>query len=49
LVLEILFGIKAAKGTNHVQRKPGILGEMAAYIGMAEAQNRGSLHFHFIG
>jgi hypothetical protein len=48
-VLETLFGIKAAKGANHVQRKPGIFGEMAAYIGMVEAQNRGSLHFHFIG
>jgi hypothetical protein len=22
---------------------------MAAYIGMVKAQNRGSLHFHFIG
>ena len=45
-VLEILFGIKVAKGAHHVQRKQGIFGEMAAYIGMVEAQNRGSLHFH---
>jgi Helitron helicase-like domain at N-terminus len=47
-VLEILFGIRVAKGKNHVQRKPGIFGEMVAYIGMVEVQNRGSLHFHFI-
>jgi hypothetical protein len=48
-VLEILFGIKAAKRGSHIKQKPGVFGDMAAYIGAVEAQNRGALHFHLIG
>ena len=47
-VLEILFGVKAAKQGSHVRRKTGIFGNMAAYIGTVEAQGRGTLHFHVI-
>ena len=47
-VLEILFGVKAAKRGGHVKRKTGVLGDMAAYIGAVEAQGRGTLHFHVI-
>ena len=47
-VLTILFGVKADRNRSHVKCKPGIFGEMAAYIGTVEAQGRGTLHFHVI-
>ena len=47
-VLEILFGVKAAKRGCQIKRKTGIFGDMAAYIGAVEAQGRGTLHFHVI-
>lgn len=48
VVLEELFGLTAAKGAKKIQRKPGIVGELKAYIGSVEAQGRGSLHLHII-
>ena len=48
VILEELFGLTAAKGGKKIQRKPGIVGELKAYIGSIEAQGRGSLHLHII-
>ena len=48
VILEELFGLTAAKGGKKIQRKPGIVGELKAYIGSVEAQGRGSLHLHII-
>jgi hypothetical protein len=47
-VLELLFGIKPCE-RGHIRRRPGIFGNMEAYIGTVEAQGRGTLHFHMIG
>lgn len=33
---------------NHLESGMGVLGEVAAYIGMWESQNRGSLHLHWL-
>ncbi|KAJ6563748.1 hypothetical protein B0H10DRAFT_2169159 [Mycena sp. CBHHK59/15] len=45
-ILEILFGIEVTP--FHVRSSMGILGEVAAYFGMVEAQNRASLHLHML-
>jgi Helitron helicase-like domain at N-terminus len=48
LVLQTLMGIEAGKGNNCIQRKEGVVGKVSAYIGMVEAQGRGTLHLHMI-
>ncbi|KAJ6543482.1 hypothetical protein B0H10DRAFT_2389367 [Mycena sp. CBHHK59/15] len=45
-ILEILFGIEVTP--FHVRSSMGILGEVAAYFGMVEAENRASLHLHML-
>jgi hypothetical protein len=45
-ILEVLFGIK--KTRFGVERKPGILGTVQAYLGTVEAQGRGALHLHML-
>ncbi|KAJ6631969.1 hypothetical protein B0H10DRAFT_2159554 [Mycena sp. CBHHK59/15] len=45
-ILEILFGIEATP--FQVRSSMGILGEVAVYFGMVEAQNRASLHMHML-
>ncbi|CAK5281207.1 unnamed protein product [Mycena citricolor] len=46
LILEILFGMECSsfQARSHM----GILGELAAYFGLVEGQNRASLHFHLL-
>ena len=48
VILEELFGLTAAKGGKKIQRKPGIVGELKAYIGSVKAQGRGRLHLYII-
>jgi hypothetical protein len=45
-ILETLFGFTKRK--NSIQRRPGILGQVAGYIGTVEAQGRGTLHLHLV-
>ena len=45
-VLETLFGIKSKGG--RVSASTGILGRLAAYYGVVEAQGRGTLHLHML-
>ena len=45
-ILEELFGITKHKG--HMTSERGILGELAAYFGVVEAQGRGTLHLHML-
>ncbi|CAK5283390.1 unnamed protein product [Mycena citricolor] len=45
-ILEMLFGIKTLG--FRVRSEMGIFGQLAAYFGMVEGQNRASLHFHLI-
>lgn len=46
IVLEELFGItRTSKNTTSIE---GIFGEVAAYIGMVESQNRATLHLHIL-
>jgi len=45
-ILEILYGIDATG--PRIKREVGILGLVNAYIGVVEAQNRGTLHLHLI-
>ncbi|CAK5266163.1 unnamed protein product [Mycena citricolor] len=45
-ILETLFGIKTSG--FRVRSEMGIFGQLAAYFGMVEGQNRASLHFHLI-
>ncbi|KAJ7246450.1 hypothetical protein C8J57DRAFT_1438210 [Mycena rebaudengoi] len=45
-ILETLFGIEVT--AFQVHSSMGILGEVAAYFGLVEAQNRASLHFHVL-
>lgn len=48
-VIEELFGIKGYSLKNKkVNRKEGIFGKVASYIGTVEAQGRGTLHLHII-
>jgi hypothetical protein len=44
--LETLFGVEST--AFQFRSLMGILGEVAAYFGMSEAQNRASLHFHVL-
>ena len=48
LILQTLMGIEAGEGNNHMRRKEGMVGKLSAYIGMVEAQERGTLHLHMI-
>ncbi|KAK6992004.1 hypothetical protein R3P38DRAFT_3437864 [Favolaschia claudopus] len=45
-ILEVLFGIEVTP--FQVRSSMGILGEVAAYFGFVEAQNRASLHLHLL-
>ena len=45
-ILEELFGITKHQG--HITSERGILGELAAYFGVVEAQGRGTLHLHML-
>ena len=47
-VIRELFGIKAHTKSRHMEKKRGIFGNMAGYIGTVEAQGRGTLHFHVV-
>ncbi len=48
VILEELFGIKAAMTGASVCRKDGIFGQVNAYIGAVESQGRGTLHLHIL-
>jgi hypothetical protein len=41
-----LFGIKRTR--DHIESNTGLLGQVAAYYGVVEAQGRGSLHVHML-
>jgi hypothetical protein len=45
-IFRTLFQINVQRNT--VESGMGVLGEMAAYIGLWESQNRGSLHLHWL-
>ncbi|KAF5389042.1 hypothetical protein D9757_004879 [Collybiopsis confluens] len=45
-ILETLFGIKVNRFL--IQRKTGVFGELNAYLGVDEVQNRGTLHTHML-
>lgn len=49
-VLEELFGIwvKKGPGARSIERTEGIVGMVRGYIGVVEAQGRGTLHLHVI-
>lgn len=49
-VLEELFGIRVKKGpgARSIERTEGIVGMVRGYIGVVEAQGRGTLHLHVI-
>ncbi|KAJ7101428.1 hypothetical protein B0H15DRAFT_943753 [Mycena belliarum] len=47
IILEEVLGIKVGK-RGYIERKPGILGVVNAYIGTVEAQARGTLHLHIM-
>ena len=44
--IHTLFGVEAT--TYQVKSRPGIFGQVAAYFGTVESQNRGSLHLHML-
>lgn len=46
LVLETLFGIEVTR--SRIRREVGVLGEIESYIGVVEAQGRGTLHLHIL-
>ncbi|CAK5270204.1 unnamed protein product [Mycena citricolor] len=45
-ILETLLGVRVSGSQVHSEM--GVLGEVAAYFGMVEGQNRAALHFHLI-
>ncbi|KIL68346.1 hypothetical protein M378DRAFT_21881 [Amanita muscaria Koide BX008] len=45
-MLEVVFGIKSVQG--RVSREMGAIGKIQAYVGMVEAQGRGTLHLHLL-
>jgi hypothetical protein len=47
-VLQALLGIKGFQHARAVEREPGVLGVVEAYIGTVEAQGRGTLHLHMV-
>ena len=47
-VLKCLLGIKGLKSCQHITQGMGILGTVKGYVGMVEAQGRGTLHLHML-